>query len=117
MTALQDQQEILADLADIISQAFALESALLRARKLANAGKTTAAVAGAMTTLLAEESMALADHAAKRVLAASAQGDELSTQIAILRRLSRHVPANTVHVSRTIAQSCIQAERYPLSLI
>ena len=39
MAALQDQQEIMADLADIISQVYALESALLRARKLAAAGK------------------------------------------------------------------------------
>ena len=54
MTALQDQQEIMADLADIIAQVYALESALLRARKLA--GKAAAAVAAEMTGLLAEES-------------------------------------------------------------
>ena len=117
MTALQDQQEIMADLADIISQAFALESALLRARKLALSGKTTASVAAAMTSLLADESMALAEQASRRVLAASAEGDELSTQLAILRRLSRFAPANTVKLSRTIAQSCIAAERYPLSMV
>ena len=34
MTALQDQQEVMADLADMIMQVYALESALLRARKL-----------------------------------------------------------------------------------
>ncbi len=45
MAALQDQQEVMADLADIITQVFALESALLRARKLAAAGKSTAALA------------------------------------------------------------------------
>ena len=37
MTALQEQQEVMADLADIIMQVYALESALLRARKLAAA--------------------------------------------------------------------------------
>ena len=37
MTALQNEQEVMADLADIISQIYALESALLRARKLAQA--------------------------------------------------------------------------------
>ncbi|MGA2536108.1 MAG: acyl-CoA dehydrogenase family protein, partial [Terracidiphilus sp.] len=35
MTELQDQQEVMADLADMIAQVYALESALLRARKLA----------------------------------------------------------------------------------
>ena len=117
MAALQDQQEIMADLADIISQAFALESALLRARKLAASGKSSAATAGAMTGLLADESMNLAEQASRRVLAASAEGDELRTQLAILRRLARYVPENTVKLSRTIAQHCIRVERYPLSLI
>ncbi len=37
MTGLEEQQEIMADLADMISQVYALESALLRARKLAAA--------------------------------------------------------------------------------
>src|SRR3569833_975127 len=117
MAALQDQQEIMADLADVITQAFALESALLRARKLAAAGKNTAATAAAMTGLLADESMGLAEQASRRVLAASAEGDELRTQLAILRRLARFVPEDTVKVSRTIAQHCIRAERYPLSLV
>ena len=61
--------------------------ALLRARKLA--GKAAAEVAAAMTGLLAEETMALAEQAARRVLAASAEGDLLRTQLAILKRLSR----------------------------
>ena len=117
MAGLQDQQEIMADLADVISQAFALESALLRARKLAAAGKNSAATAAAMTGLLADESMGLAEQASRRVLAASAEGDELRTQLAILRRLARFVPEDTVKLSRMIAQHCIRIERYPLSLI
>ena len=114
MTALQDQQEIMADLADIISQVFALESALLRARKLAASGKTSAEVAAAMTGLLADESMALAEQAARRVLAACGEGDELRTQLAILRRLARFTPADTVALSRPVARKCIELEKYPL---
>jgi hypothetical protein len=117
MTALQDQQEIMADLADIITQAYALESALLRARKLAGAGRNTAGVAAAMTAVLADESIALAEQAARRVLAASAEGDELRTQLAILRRLARFVPEDTVKLSRTVAEHCIRTEKYPLSLV
>jgi butyryl-CoA dehydrogenase len=117
MAALQDQQEIMADLADIISQVFALESALLRARKLAASRKSTARVAAAMTSLLADQSMALAEQSARRVLAASAEGDELRTQLAILRRLARFVPQNAVELSRSIARHCIQMERYPLSVV
>ena len=113
MTALHDQQEIMADLADIIAQVFALESALLRAQKLAGTGKSSAGLAGQVTTLLADESMALTEQAARRVLAACGEGDELRTQLSILRRLARYTPADTVALSRTIAQQCIQMERYP----
>jgi butyryl-CoA dehydrogenase len=58
--------------------------------------------------------MALAEQAAKRVLAACGEGDLLRTQLAILRRLVRFTPADVVGLSRTVARHCIQAERYPL---
>jgi butyryl-CoA dehydrogenase len=119
MTALQDQQEVMADLADIIMQAYALESALLRARKLARPGISAGELAVAhmaanMTGLLADESMALAEQAARRVLAACAEGDLLRTQLAILRRLARFTPADAVGLSRAVAQECFRRERYPL---
>jgi butyryl-CoA dehydrogenase len=114
MTALQDQQEVMADIADMIVQVFALESALLRARKLSSAGKASAEVAAAMTGLLAEETMAQAEQAARRVLAACAEGDMLRTQLAILRRLARFTPADSVALSRSVAKQAIQLERYPV---
>jgi alkylation response protein AidB-like acyl-CoA dehydrogenase len=114
MTGLEEQQEIMADLADMISQIFALESALVRAQKIARAGRSSAEVAAAMTGLLADESMALADRAARRVLAACGEGDALETQLAILRRLSRMVPADAVALSRAVARQCIDLERYPV---
>lgn len=104
----------MADLADMIAQVYALESALLRARKLATAGKAAAGVAAAMTGLLAEETMGLAEQAARRVLAASAEGDLLRTQLAILRRLAKYTPADTVALSRAVARQAIQLERYPV---
>ena len=114
MAALQDQQEVMADLADIITQVFALESALLRARKLAQSGRGSAEVAAAMTGLLADDTIALAEHLVRRVLAACGEGDMLRTQLAILRRLARFTPADAVGLSRKVAGQCIQLERYPL---
>lgn len=114
MAALEDQQEVMADLADMIAQVYALESALLRSRKLAAAGKSSAEVAAAMTGLLAEETMALAEQATRRVLAACAEGDLLRTQLAILRRLARYTPADTVGLSRAVARQAIQLEKYPV---
>ena len=114
MAALQDQQEVMADLADMIAQVYALESALLRARKLSESRKASAEVAAAMTGLLAEETVTLVEQAARRILAACSEGDLLRTQLAILRRLAKYTPADTVGLSRTIARHCLQRERYPL---
>ena len=114
MTALQEEQEVMADLAEMISQVYALESALLRARKLAEAGRSSAEAAAAMTGLLADETMALAEQAARRVLAACAEGDMLRTQLAILRRLARFTPGDAVGESRTVARAAIALERYPV---
>ena len=114
MTGLEEQQEIMADLADMISQVFALESALVRAQKITRAGRSSAEVAAAMTGLLAEESMALAEQATRRVLAATSEGDALTTQLAILRRLARSTPTDVVALSRAVARRCIEVERYPL---
>ncbi|MGB7265562.1 MAG: acyl-CoA dehydrogenase family protein [Terracidiphilus sp.] len=114
MTALEEQQEIMADLADMIIHVFALESALLRARKIAAAGRNTAEAAAAMTGLLADDTMGLAEQAARRVLAGCGEGDALHTQLAILRRLSRFTPADAVALSRTVARHAIALDRYPL---
>jgi alkylation response protein AidB-like acyl-CoA dehydrogenase len=112
MAALEEQQEIMADLADAIAQVFALESCILRARKMA--GRSGAKVAAQMTGLIAEEALTVTHEAAKRVLAASAEGDELRMQLAILRRLGKSLPADTVALSRAVAKECVTMERYSL---
>lgn len=114
MMALENEQEVMADLADTISQIFALESALLRASKLSSSEKPSAQAVAAMTGLLADESMALAEQAARRVLTACSQGDTLQTQLAILRRLARFTPGDAVAYSRTVAAAALAAERYPM---
>jgi alkylation response protein AidB-like acyl-CoA dehydrogenase len=114
MTGLEEQQEIMADLADMISHAFALESALLRAQKMAAARRSTAEVAAAMTGLIADESIALVECSARRILSACGEGDALQTQLAILRRLARFTPADVVTLSRTVAKQAIALDRYPV---
>ncbi len=111
---LEDQQEVMADLADMVVEVYAVESALLRARKMAVTRHGSAQVAAAMTGLLADSALAFLEQAARRVTAACAEGDLLRTQLAILRRLARATPADTVALSRAVAQECVRLERYPL---
>jgi alkylation response protein AidB-like acyl-CoA dehydrogenase len=111
MATLADQQEVMADLADIIMEVYALESALLRARKLS--GQPGAATANAMVQIYAAKAFATIESAALRVLAAVSEGDMLRTQLAIFRRLVKHVPADTIQLSRNVAQRVLEAGRYP----
>jgi butyryl-CoA dehydrogenase len=105
------------DLADMTMQVFALESALLRARKLgaqAQAQKSQAQTTRAMVKLFAADALAVVEKAARRVLAAVAEGDMLRTQLAILRRLLKHTPEDTIALSRMVAQRQLEAGGYKL---
>src|SRR5436305_10940852 len=87
MQALVDQQEIMGALADIIIEAFASESAVLRAQKIAEArGEAAATTAIAMAQVYVADAMTKIEAAAKKAIAAIAEGDMLRTQISILRR-------------------------------
>jgi alkylation response protein AidB-like acyl-CoA dehydrogenase len=114
MNALADQQEVMASLADIITEVYALECALLRARKLAAAGAAQAALARQMTQLYAAHAFDVIESAARQVIAAVAEGDMLRTQMAIFRRLTKREPADTVTLGRSIAKAAIEKGRYPL---
>jgi alkylation response protein AidB-like acyl-CoA dehydrogenase len=114
MNALADQQEVMASLADIITEVYALECALLRARKLAATGAAQAALARQMTQLYAAHAFDVIESAARQVIAAVAEGDMLRTQMAIFRRLTKREPADTVTLGRSIAKAAIEKGRYPL---
>jgi butyryl-CoA dehydrogenase len=112
MTGLEEEQEVMGALAAMIGEVYALDSALVRARKMI--GKSQAEVAAAMTGLVADESLGICERSARHVLAACGEGDTLRTQLAILRRLSRVEPANVVELSRTVARVAVELERYPV---
>ena len=113
-TGLQEQQEIMADLADCIQAIYALESALLRARKLLSLGSPSgsASVAATMTEAYAEEALATVEQAARRVLAASGEGDALAIQMTVLRRFARIVPVDRIASERKIAHHYLELGRY-----
>jgi butyryl-CoA dehydrogenase len=112
MQTLQDQQEIMGDLADMTMQVFALESALLRARKLGTQPQSR--TVHAMVKLFAADALAVVEKASRRVLAAVAAGDMLRTQLAILRRLLKNTPEDTIALSRVVAQRQIDGGGYKL---
>jgi butyryl-CoA dehydrogenase len=114
MTALQDEQEVMADLADCITMVFALESAILRADKLAAKGSSSATIAAEMSAAFADEALSSVEQGTRRILAGCGEGDALNIQLAVLRRLARVTPANTVGLQQSIARRLLSQGRYRL---
>jgi len=113
MMTLGDQQEILIGIADIIMDAYAMESAILRTQKLAAAqGEDAAARYIDMTRVFCNDAVERIDARAKNTLAGMAEGDELRTLLAALRRFTKLTPVNTIVARQRIADVMIEANRY-----
>ena len=68
-----------------------------------------------MSRVYLSQAMEKIEAAARRVIAAVADGDMLRTQLAILRRLSRHDPFNVIDLRQQIAAKVIERGKYALS--
>ncbi|MGD0437759.1 MAG: acyl-CoA dehydrogenase family protein, partial [Bryobacteraceae bacterium] len=110
MATLEDQQEVLAGITDISMNAFAMESALLRAQKIAKNHKGE--IAGEMCSVFLREAMETIESAARTVLAACSDGDALRTNLAVLKRFTKFEPVNAIAVRRKIAARLLEADRY-----
>jgi butyryl-CoA dehydrogenase len=116
MQAIQDQQEIMGAIADMTIESYAMESAVLRAQKISETkGEAAAALPIAMTRVYISQAMEKIESAAKKVIAAVADGDMLRTQLAILRRLAKYEPFNTIELRQQIAQKVIERGKYTLA--
>src|ERR1700726_2498344 len=103
MMQIEQQQEVMGAIADMVIEVYAMESVLLRTMKIASAqGETAAAVPSAMTRVYLTQAMENIESAARKIIADVADGDMLRTQMAILRRLAKHDPANTIALRQQI---------------
>ena len=115
MQAIQDQQEVMGAISDMTIEVYAMESAVLRAQKITEQkGEAAAALPVAMTRVYLTQAMEKIEAAARRVIAAVADGDMLRTQVAILRRLAKYEPFNTIALREQIAAKTMEAGKYRL---
>jgi butyryl-CoA dehydrogenase len=113
MMDLENQQEILAAISDMVMEGFAVESAVLRTQKLIEThGESKAQLAIAMTQVSVAHAMDKIEAAARKVVAAVAEGDMLRTQLVILRRLFRYEPYNVIALTQQIANRLVEAGKY-----
>ena len=111
---LANQQEILGHIADIAMEAYAIESAILRASKLLAArGQADAATPIDITRVYTSDAADKIEHSAKQVLAALADGPDAAALRDGIRTVVSHTTCDTVSARRRIAAALVKAGRYP----
>jgi alkylation response protein AidB-like acyl-CoA dehydrogenase len=105
---IEEQQEVMAGITDVLMNGYAMESAILRARKSKRENAMD------MAAVFSSDVMAAIEASARTVLAACAEGDELRTSLAVLRRFTKRDAADTIALRRSIAARLLQAGRYTI---
>jgi butyryl-CoA dehydrogenase len=111
---LAEQQEIVAALANMAIDIYAMESSLRRVQKssVRLSESATVVMAAAMRAFLDDA----ADHLekeARRALAAVSEGDTLRTQLMALKRFNKREPVNSIGLRRQVAEAVLTGDRYP----
>jgi alkylation response protein AidB-like acyl-CoA dehydrogenase len=110
---LAEQQEIVASLANIVMDVYAMESTLRRAQKASAARGEAASVMGDAARAFIYDAMDRVEKDARTALTATAEGDTLITQLAVLRRFAKHAPLDTIAIRRRVAEAVLAQDRYP----
>jgi alkylation response protein AidB-like acyl-CoA dehydrogenase len=109
-TELQKQQEVLMSISDIIMEALAMESSLLRCRKRAISGNGRNAAE--MCAVFLRGAMDRVEIACRNVLGACLDGDALRRHMSVLRSLANYDPPDAIALRRNIANHLLANERY-----
>ena len=118
MDRLVNEQEIVALIADIIIEVFAMESAYLRTlKKTEKEGEEKSRIHAAATKVYINDTFPQVDMMARQVFAAVSEGEELRTGLMGLKKLTRFTPINTIALRRQVAESIIPTARYNLTRI
>jgi alkylation response protein AidB-like acyl-CoA dehydrogenase len=110
---LQKEQEILVNIADIVSNVYAMESAILRTEKaIARTGEEKNKQKLLYTQVYCQEAFNEIEAHAKESLIAVESGDSLRMMMSALRKFTRHTPINVIGKKREIAAAIIDKNAY-----
>ena len=111
--ALEKEQEILVNIADIVSNAYAMESVVLRTEKAIQKGGVEKAKQKLLyTQIFCQEAFNEIEQHAKETLVGTETGDSLRMMLSALRKFTRHTPINVIAVKRAASEKLIDAEKY-----
>jgi alkylation response protein AidB-like acyl-CoA dehydrogenase len=112
---LKDEQETLIALADLAIGVFALESAVLRAEKIAASGNATRAeLSEAAAKVCAFQAAEACMTAARRAAFYIGEGGTLKMLLTGIRRSGRYESGGLLEAKRKLAAATLDKERYPI---
>jgi alkylation response protein AidB-like acyl-CoA dehydrogenase len=115
MQNLANEQEVLARIADMLIEIFAMESGYLRAKKvLDKLGEDKAALHLACVRSYVDETAPRIEAWAREALAFCEEGDTLRTILMGVKKFMKYTPINAVAERRKIADKVIELERWPI---
>jgi len=110
---IEDEQEVMMNLADILIETYAAESAMLRTEKLVNLrGEEACADYIAMTQVYLATAVDRINAAAKEAIASFTKGDEQKVMLMGLKRFTKMDLVNTKELRRQIADTLIKEGKY-----
>src|SRR5580698_656910 len=107
---LEKQQEVIMNLSDIAMEVFAMESSLLRSKKLTTSGKSGSALD--ICAVYLRDAAARIERFSRTVLSACSEGDLLRRHLVTVRGYADHTPVNAIALRRQIAARLLSSERY-----
>ncbi|HVE84063.1 MAG TPA: acyl-CoA dehydrogenase family protein [Myxococcales bacterium] len=112
---IEQHQEVLAAVADVVTDAFALESMVLRARQAAAArGAPLDPVQAALARLFAVEARSRSVAQARKALCASARGAQLDQHLSRIAPLCPFTPYDPVALRETVLARMEELGGYPV---
>jgi len=111
---LKDEQEVLAQIADVVIETYASESAMLRAEKLTARGDGRAALAVDIAQVYTHDAADKVAAASRQVVEALAARGAASTLADGVKRLAAPPDFDVIAARRRIADAVIAAGKYPL---
>ncbi|UOQ94275.1 acyl-CoA dehydrogenase family protein [Halobacillus shinanisalinarum] len=110
---LENEQELLVNIADITGEIYNIESAILRTEKaIQKQGEDKNKQKLLYTQVYVQEAFNRIEGHAKETLIAAESGDSLRMMLGALRKLTRHTPTNVIAKKREIASALINEQKY-----
>lgn len=116
MMALDKEQEIIMNLADMLIEVYAAESAMLRVEKLMGMrGEAAVSVHRDAALVYLHEAVEKVAWAGRQAITSFAEGDELNVMLMGLKRFTKIDPINLKDARRRVAQAALEANGYPFN--